>query len=466
MRKSKFVQSDVPPLAPLQPLPAPFPRLWQIVTGLLVAAYLGLAIGHLTTTPILREPAQGSFINAPDEAAHFGYIRALADGGRFPVRNDPQFSTYEWHQPPLYYLLCVPFYKISPSAVRVFGLLIGLGGLALIFRAARRLIPNDPAFAALAVGIAALVPMRQATSVAAGNDILIEFFFSLLLVQLLDVFHKGFTPRRAVGIGICLAAALLTKASGLLLLPLVLFAFILLRLQDEPAPTLFASGGILLLIVVLGTGGWYARNWQLYGEFTPAKAFLREFEGTAKAVDLIGQPAQVDFWTGALQPGTSSSAPTLTRADYLGLVANWSFRSFWAAYTKPRAAQGGIPSFLPPNFYLLYAVFVLTALGGMTRLHFVRKTEFTGQQQKVLWLLFATFGLVAASFVGFIWTFFQAQGRYLYPSLLPISLLGAMGFRAAIPERYREGATGFLLLLFGVLAIAFLTSYVQPTYGG
>ena len=68
---------------------------------------------------------------APDEPAHYNYVRALAEGGGFPVMEPGDYDQtylsrltsegfppalpvdaveYEDHQPPLYYLLATPVY--------------------------------------------------------------------------------------------------------------------------------------------------------------------------------------------------------------------------------------------------------------------------------------------------------------------------------------------------------------------
>jgi hypothetical protein len=36
--------------------------------------------------------------------------------------------------------------------------------------------------------------------------------------------------------------------------------------------------------------------------------------------------------------------------------------------------------------------------------------------------------------------FFQTQGRYFYPALLPISVFWALGWERLVPERYRPTA--------------------------
>ena len=115
---------------------------------------------------------------APDEPAHYNYVRYLAENGRFPVLQQgdyvqtfldritavlpPDMSIagirYESHQPPLYYVLAAPVYLIfshvqgpwaTPAPgllpLRLFSVLQGAGlvllayeSLAAFFRTGRR----------------------------------------------------------------------------------------------------------------------------------------------------------------------------------------------------------------------------------------------------------------------------------------------------------------------------------------
>jgi 4-amino-4-deoxy-L-arabinose transferase-like glycosyltransferase len=431
-----------------------------VATALLVCAYLCLTLGHIYTTPVLPVNA-GSFINAPDERAHLIYVRAIAYGGRAPVQGDKEFPTYQWHQPPLYYTLASIFYAGGDRAVRWFSPLCGLATLYVIFRAVRRLFPEEPALAALAMGFAALLPMRHAITGAVGNDALIELLFSLTLLFLIEAFRGGFTLRRAGMIGGVVGAALLTKATGLLLLPVVGAALFLLWKEGEPSKAVWQGGLALLAVTAVLAVPWYARNYQLYGEFTPVKGFLREFEGTSKASDWIDKrPLAVDAWSGEIRPNDTP----MSRIGYLNLVANWTFRTFWASYTPPRLAAMGIPQFLPVSFYLLYVLGTLAAVMGLIPLHFRQRADFTRRQRFLIYLFFLTVALVIISFVGFIWTFFQAQGRYLYPAMLPLSLFFALGIRSLSPVKYRDLISLAILALFFVLSLTFLLTAVIPTY--
>src|SRR5207248_8663791 len=85
----------------------------------------------------------------PDEGAHEEYVRIVAEEGRLPVLNlstssnaqDP--NGYEAHQPPLYYVVAAPAWRLAKAlgggpaaaarAARFVSTLIGLGGVLLIF---------------------------------------------------------------------------------------------------------------------------------------------------------------------------------------------------------------------------------------------------------------------------------------------------------------------------------------------
>ena len=90
----------------------------------------------------------------PDEPAHYNYVAYLATEGKLPVlqmgdydgaylerlkaeKFPPALSIdpvrYEFHQPPLYYLLAAPVYWLSGGsllALRLFSAVLGAGGRA------------------------------------------------------------------------------------------------------------------------------------------------------------------------------------------------------------------------------------------------------------------------------------------------------------------------------------------------
>jgi 4-amino-4-deoxy-L-arabinose transferase-like glycosyltransferase len=410
---------ETPPLSPLPPKPAAIPAAWRAVLAAVLLSYVLFGAAHIAATPVAPDTVT-NYINAPDEAAHLVYVQAVAEKGHIPVRGDRDYPTYEWHQPPLYYSLAAPAYKAGPRAVRWAGLLMGLLGVWVIFLAGRRIFPEDPALAVLASGFASLLPMRQAVTSAIGNDVLIELFFSVTLLVIARAFYSGFTGPRAITLGACIGLAMATKATGILLLPILALALIFLRREGETTGNVLRGGALALAVALLLPAGWFARNVTLYGEITPVKAFMREFETTATAESFIGKRRFLaDSLTGEMRP-----ADNITRGQYLGLLSNWTIRTFWASYTPPGdAARLGIPFFLPPSFYGMAALLMLLAGAGAVRMLVNWKSILTATQARILSIAFFLFGLVLASFIGFTWTFFQAQGRYLYPAMLPLALL-------------------------------------------
>lgn len=444
-------------MAPLPPRSVPTRQAWRGLMAAIACAYAVLAVAHALTTPVL---SSGSLINAPDEPAHLAYVRALAVGHRLPQRGDREFPTYQWHQPPLYYALAASVYPLGPVAVRLLGIVFGLLTLVAIWCGARGLFPGDPGLAALAAGAAALVPMRQAVTSSVGNDALTELLFAASLAVMLRIVLVGLTTRRSIALGALLGAALLTKASGFLLLPMAAAA-LWLATREGTSRSRAAVGAAQAALVVLALAGpWYARNLRVYGELTPVRSFAAEFAGTQKASDWIGKaPLRVDLWSGSLVPG-----PTMTRTGYEALVANWSWRTFWAAYTPLRKATIGAPDFLPPPYYLLCALIALSAAAGWLVRRPAIEPAFATSQRRASALLAGVALLVLTSFAAFAWTYFQAQGRYLYPAMLPLALLGAAGLRRAAGPARRDAVSLAVLGLLLVLSALFYAAAILPAY--
>lgn len=420
----------MPTLSPLYPEPVAASGLWRWVLWLIVLAYVGLAGYHASVMPT----GATGYQNAPDEAAHVQYVRSLARGVMPTQANasgDP--FGYEWHQPPLYYALGTVFLPMGEKGLRGLSIVCGVVSLLMIYRTARLFVPNDPELAILATGIAAFIPTHLALTSAVNNDALLEAWCCVVLYQVLTAFRSGLNLWRAAWIGVTVGLALLTKVTGLLLLPTVLFAFVLMLKHGETGKSLGRGMAGMLAGFLVVSGWWFVRNQVVYGQFLPLAQFNAAFSGTMQAQ---------------------------TMADALGgWGAYWQhcawgvFRSFWAVFGTPATAANGMPRFLPDQIYLLFGLLVLVVAGGMTRLHFRRKTDFLGVQQHYLWTLFAFLGLVGVAFVLFLSKYYQIQGRYLFPAMLPLSVIMALGWRAALPDKYRSTGSGLLLVLLFVMSL-------------
>ncbi len=140
--------------------------------------------------------------------------------------------------------------------------------------------------------------------------------------------------------------------------------------------------------------------------------------------------------------------------EYCRLVAGWTYRSFWFAYGTPQTAAKGLPNFLPDRVYLMLGILHLLSLLGFA-LALWRERETFAEGAYRWWAMAGLLTLlVLGAFVRFILTYFQTQGRYLYPVLVPLVLAFVIGWRSLFPVHLRAVADGILLLV--LLAISIL----------
>jgi 4-amino-4-deoxy-L-arabinose transferase-like glycosyltransferase len=425
-----------------------------------LAAHSLLAIAYNLATPF----GNNGYPNTPDEGAHFQYVAYVAREWRLPKFEGYAGVGYEAHQPPLYYFLAAAIYALTGGegkAVRLLSTLCSAGVVWLVWLTLRRLAPERPLLALTGMGFAAFLPMHIAIGSAVGNDALTNLLFAAVLYGLLvnlsntaELYPPPDLPRQRgrnpdslpvdgegrgggkggeylhwLRIPLLVGLTILTKATGILLIPITLLGVIVAaRLQSGRWARALGAATLALVMTLLVSGWWLARNYILYGDPLLQRTFLEVFAGTAKAQDFLNQG--------------------MTWGQYAQLVADWTFRSFWFAYGAPETARIGLPNFLPSSVYLGLGVLTLGAAVGIA----LRLREPSPLWARV-WLLLAGVCLLLTlvSFVLFVRVFFQTQGRYFYPALLPISVFWALGWERLVPERYRPtallGITGVLLAL-------------------
>lgn len=420
-----------------------------------LAAHILLAVAYNLATPF----GNNGYANTPDEGAHFQYVEFVAREWRLPVFEGYEGVGYEAHQPPLYYFLAAVFYHLFGGAgkgVRLLSTLCSAGVVWLVWLSLRRLVPERPLLALSGMGFAAFLPMHIAIGSAVGNDALINLLFAAVLYGLLiyltpptplsasregeaSATSRGNSPassmERGQGgegvLGLLLGLALITKATAILLIPIAGLGVLWgARLRGKSLTKGALGAGLTLGVALVLGGWWFIRNAILYDDPLLQKTFLNVFAGTAKAEDFLAGGA--------------------TWGQYLQLVADWTFRSFWFAYGTPRTAQTGLPNFLPDSVYWGLAAWTIITLIGF--LLYLRE-PIPAWMRAWLILCAATFALVLVSFGLFVRIFFQAQGRYFYPALLPISVFLALGWERLFPANRRVVAQLGLLLVLAMLAI-------------
>ncbi len=245
---------------------------------LILAIFTALAVSYSFVTRLKW---------APDEPAHFIYIRSLAEKHAFPTIShevtptEESDSTHEGHQPPLYYvLMAIPFAVLKAlgaandtiwRVLRLLQIPIGLVWIWSVFALAREYFGNDkPALAAAA--FVALIPMSSFMAGVINNEMLISLLFTAAMLPILRFFRAGkMGTRPAVCLGVLTGLAILTKAQGLVLIAMLLLAALAIcrRMEYKGCLNVLRSVGISLGVMLVFGGWWYARSLVLHGTLMP-----------------------------------------------------------------------------------------------------------------------------------------------------------------------------------------------------
>lgn len=392
--------------------------------ALIIAVYMVVGALYAVKTPAWE---------APDEPAHYNYIAYLAEEGRFPVLKEgdypheyleeikaaqfpPQMSIvpirYEFHQPPLYYLLAAPTYIVTEPlplaqqvvALRLFSLLQGIALLIVSYFVVKEIFPKSDFLPLATVAFIAMLPMHIAMSAAINNDTLGELILALILWQCLLAMREGLKGERTLTLGLLLGLALLTKTTiyAPAIASIITAALYLPRREKATLSHL----GFILGMGLAFSAWWFLRNSLVYGGF--------DIFGWARHdAIVVGQPTTREWLA---QYGAGKVVK-----DFFIV----SFKSFWAIF-------GWMGVLVDSRIYdLLFWISLAVLLGVaiyITRLAWGSETLTTPQRWALSLLLLILF-LVAASHVWYNLKFVQHQGRYLFPALIPIGLFFVLGLR-------------------------------------
>lgn len=219
----------------------------------------------------------------------------------------PREPLYEAQQPPLYYWILAPFYRMTegfslPSIVwilRSFTVLIASAAAPLAFFSGRRVFRND----VFALGVALLVTSFPEVFMDIGrvsNEGLSLAIGALSVYLALRISQEAPSTGSGVRFGTALGAALLTKAYFLALVPLA--AVVLWRAWIENAASrsraLRQAVAALSFCVAIG-GWWYVRNivitGSLTGQFEDARAMANSSMSLLGAANHAHWAKVIDF---------------------------------------------------------------------------------------------------------------------------------------------------------------------------
>ncbi len=263
---------------------------------------------------VLISAAKGAYwltitpVPSADEGANFSYVQSLAEGQGIPttgvslvtrgvitleknnavsswradtvrpVPSDPGWGlvaqSYEGYQTPLYYLAMVPVYWIGHAlagllgafyAVRSASLVLTLLAIPLTYLATRRIFPRRAATALGAAACIGLLQITTAAGAAVGNDSIMPMMGALCLLSSVHL-SEGINPRRAAVAGAAVTAAVLSKGSGVAVVPLMVIGFLALAYRQRvKRRDLLRSTGAIAAVAAVGMIPWILYNEAVYG---------------------------------------------------------------------------------------------------------------------------------------------------------------------------------------------------------
>lgn len=403
--------------------------LWLILTGYLI-------LGGMFA---LRTPNW----QAPDEPAHYNYIAQVAAYGCCPMiepgdwqqdyqneligaRFAPELLgrldtiQYEDHQPPLYYLLASLVYTLTNGSLLALRLLSVLLGAALVlctYLIGKVVYPAQPGIALGAAALVAFVPQHTAMLAAANNDSLAELLIAVTLLATLVYMRPDDQPATRFTVhtwmlGLLVGVIFITKSTGYFMAGVVPLAILLRwwpQRQQVGIGRLVRDWAAFLVPALILGGIWWLRNIGIYG--------FPDFLGLRQH-DLVV----------ADQPRTAEIIAANGFSVYARGFIHTAFNSFWG--------QFGWMAW--PLQAWMYSILQLTLIGagiGLLIEAFMRRpmaaSESVIAYRRRAWIiLLVVLALTLLAFIYYNTEFYQPQGRYLFPGLVPFGLLIALGLDA------------------------------------
>lgn len=436
----------------------------KILLVILMSAFLILSLGASILTPTFE---------APDENAHFYYIRYLWHNRTLPVLTkdvaalgDPRYQSY---QPPGYYLVVLAFAAFSPNelsqpfnlsinpyfsqeinainsdnknrylhspddqfpfsnlprAVHVARLasviLAVLNAIALFYLA--RAIFKDDYHELLFLALTLFVPGYVFISGVLNTDNSVALAGTLIILLSWRLISEPDSRRDWIALAFVFGYTTISKITTLSLAPVVAFTALIALNRTANRRSLIVNIALLIIIWLTLTSWMFVRNFTLYGDPTGVK---RIYEITGEygifSLDLL-----------------LSSLP-------------WIWQTFIG-----RLATQNFP--MPEVTYLFFNTIVFA--GTLGWLWYLRHAE------KILnWgvIVIAIISLSAAVFYNAAVNTSGAQGRYLYPVLGAVMAIVVKGLLTLTPTRFHRALTYSLLAVMPTLSAVAIFVWLPAAY--
>ena len=234
-----------------------------VLLGLCSIAWLILFWHNAKTLP---------FHSGYDSKDHIAYIKYIQDRGALPLPNEG----FEMFQPPLYYALSAAVLSLCRLSVadddavivlRSLTMIFGIANFIFVFLSLRLLFPGRLALQLIGLLIAASLPMQLYLWHYVTNETLAATLVTAAIyLGLRTLKSERESIWQYLWPGLCIGAAMLAKATSLLLIPPLLGA-LLIKLVQQRAPIFgwFRAFGITIGAIFVTCGWHYLRIWNHFG---------------------------------------------------------------------------------------------------------------------------------------------------------------------------------------------------------
>jgi hypothetical protein len=412
----------------------------------------------------------------PDEHRHFNYVKLLIEEHRLPFQlpDGSEYHGAHTYHPPLYYIFLIPFYLIGRflpgdaiwHVMRLGSLFLCLAALVLAYDIALRALNGSRQAARLATATLALLPIFGMTTGIINNDsatlLACILFLWLLLRHPLVRGQSDSGWRSTVILGIVFGLGALCKASVLPADTAALLTALWLgrKRNTLPVMTQLRYACIVFFIAGVIAAPWYLRNHAMYGSFQPIP------QGYTN-------PALPDPSMGMLTMMMHDNFPPLFIIANRGIfITQWSQKDW-------------IPETLRTPIYSIFLFYCcIAAIGimlaaarrwrarhgnaGHTDTTELQKESASRTEGIIALVPYAVMWILCLQIALFVHWGQAEGGRYLLPTLAGFVIWLAAGWHKLIGEKRLTivlATWGTGLLSLNILAIYWLLSYLNPTFG-
>ncbi len=418
-----------------------------------------------------------------DEPTHFEYAALIAYHGGIPTAQavDPQLrreiaaSMYRHNfyppgvvpdlfsaipaplgfdqtvHPPLYYTLAalpIRLTRFLPIewqlyAARLLSLSLYVAAIVIAWRIATVVTPDEPLVHGIIPALLLAAPSYADLMTAINNDVLVNVAAISALLAMAHLLRDGLRPTPLLLLGLAVTVALMTKRTGLILLPMSALA-----LFWGWRRTAFNSRQQLLLgLAALGSlAGLGLASLQI--SQTAAGSLVFILRPWLVALDTTYLRLGLERW---INPAGAFSVSL----DQLRSLAEIGFNSFWLRFGWGQLSLGTLTD-------RVMLILVLSCMVGLIVLAYQQRGRLSAWESRWILLMFVSVILgwlsLAVRFeVGLdnsAGGTYVPRGRYIFTVMLPHLWVLALGWQGLFPAAWRRYSLFVLLAMFTISTLA------------